>query len=241
MSSASTDINASTINQEISDLSAGDRVAWIHQNLGNKAVASTSFGLQAAVMLKLISEHAPDMPVIFVDTGYNFPETYRYIDSLTDILDVNLKYYSSRYTPAQQEARWGKRWEKGSDELLTYAKLNKIEPMNRALKDHSAMVWLSGIRRSQSSSRVNRDFAEEQGSTVKAYPILDWPDIQVEHFMNQHDLPAHPLSKKGYVTMGDWHSTRPLENNVSAEETRFGGEKYECGLHIESEDSDFQI
>lgn len=229
------------LNQQFSDLSAGERVARLYERFGDQAVASTSFGLQAAVMLKLISEHAPKMPVIFVDTGYNFPETYRYIDTLTELLDINLKYYSPLYTAAQQEARWGKRWEQGPEELAEYGKINKVEPMNRALQELNATVWLSGLRRSQSKTRANRDYNEQQAGTIKSYPILDWPDIQVEHFIKQNNLPSHPLVSKGYVTMGDWHSTRPIEDGMSVEETRFGGEKYECGLHLDSKESDFQI
>ncbi len=230
-----------TLNQELSGLNAGQRVAKLYEEFGEKVVASTSFGLQASVMLQLIAEHAPKVPVVFVDTGYNFPETYKYIDSLLGMLDLNVKFYAPQFTAAQQEARWGKRWELGEEEMQKYAILNKVEPMNRAITELNAEVWLSGLRRSQSSTRANRDFTEQQGNILKAYPILDWPDAQVEHFMLKNSLPSHPLASKGYVTMGDWHSTRPMTDGVSAEETRFGGNKYECGLHIETNDSDYQI
>ena len=229
------------LNELFINLSAGERVAELYKQFGDQAVASTSFGLQAAVMLQLISEYAPKMPVIFVDTGYNFPETYRYIDSITDRLDINLKYFTPLYSAAQQEARWGKRWEQGPEAMQKYSIINKVEPMNRALEELNAKVWLSGLRKSQSSSRADRAYTEKQGSTLKAYPILDWPDVQVEHFLLKHDLPTHPLGKKGYVTMGDWHSTRPIEKGMSIEDTRFGGQKYECGLHLESNKSDYQI
>lgn len=241
MSTLPTGITTETLNQQFADLSAGERITHLYETFGEKAVASTSFGLQAAVMLKLISDHAPEMPVIFVDTGYNFPETYQYIDTLTQLFPVNLKPYTPLYTPAQQEARWGRRWEKSEEERAQYGLINKVEPMNRALKEHGALVWLSGIRRAQSRTRVGREFTEQQSNTLKAYPILDWPDAQIEHFMKKHALPSHPLQEKGYVTMGDWHSTKPMENGLSAEQTRFGGNKYECGLHIESDESDFQI
>lgn len=228
-----TDLNLEELNTDFADLNAGQRIAALYEQFGDQAIASTSFGLQAAVMLKLISEHAPSMPVVFVDTGYNFPETYRYIDTLTQQLDINLKFYAPLYSAAQQEARWGKLWEQGSEGLEQYAKLNKVEPMNRALSELNAKVWLSGLRRSQSKTRANRPFLEQQGQKLKAYPILDWPDVQVEHFIRQNDLPAHPLQSQGYVTMGDWHSTQPIEEGMSAEDTRFGGQKYECGLHYE--------
>jgi phosphoadenosine phosphosulfate reductase len=112
--------------------------------------------------------------------------------------------------------------------------------MNRALRESGADVWLSGLRRSQSKTRQNRAFVERQKNTIKAYPILDWADAQVELYFQKHELPRHPLAAKGYVTMGDWHSTRPAEGD-DAEATRFNGQKYECGLHLDSKASDFQI
>ena len=102
-------------------------------------------------------------------------------------------------------------------------------------------VWLSGMRRSQSKTRADRPFAEQQKKTLKVYPILDWADAQVEVYFNQHRLPRHPLAEKGYVTMGDWHSTKPATGGLDAEATRFNGQKYECGLHLESSEQDFQI
>ncbi len=233
MSAVITDTELAELNARFADLSAGERIALIYERFGLLAVSSTSFGLQAAVMLKLISENAPKMPVVFVDTGYNFPETYRYIDTLTEQLPLNLRYYAPLHSAAQQEARWGKLWEQGAEGLEQYAKMNKVEPMNRALKDLGANVWLSGLRRSQSKSRADRPFLEVQGNKLKVYPILDWPDVQVEHFIRKNELPTHPLQSQGYVTMGDWHSTKPLEEGMTAEETRFGGQKYECGLHYE--------
>jgi phosphoadenosine phosphosulfate reductase len=113
--------------------------------------------------------------------------------------------------------------------------------MDRALKELGADVWISGVRRSHSSSRAERAFAEQQKKTLKVYPILDWADAQVSVFMHEHGLSRHPLEAEGYVTMGDWHSTRPAVDGLDAEATRFNGEKYECGLHLDSGNSDFQI
>jgi phosphoadenosine phosphosulfate reductase len=113
--------------------------------------------------------------------------------------------------------------------------------MDRALKELGADVWISGVRRSQSKSRAERSFAEQQKKTLKVYPILDWADAQVNVYMHQQDLPPHPLAEQGYVTMGDWHSTVPVSETGDAESTRFNGEKYECGLHLDSGVSDFQI
>ncbi|MFT6181627.1 MAG: phosphoadenosine phosphosulfate reductase, partial [Akkermansiaceae bacterium] len=82
---------------------AGERIAWLYETFGDRVVASSSFGLQAAVMLQLIAEYAPKIPVVFVDTGYLFPETYRYIEELKVKLDVDLRHYVPKMTAAHQD------------------------------------------------------------------------------------------------------------------------------------------
>jgi phosphoadenosine phosphosulfate reductase len=204
-------------------------------------VATTSFGLQAAVMLHLLHQHAPGVPVVFLDTGYLFPETYRYAEELAARWSLDLRVYQPTMTAARQEALYGRLWEQGEAGLERYAVLNKVEPMNRALRDLGADVWLSGVRRSQSITRSARPLAERQGKTLKVYPILDWPDARVAAYLHDHGLPRHPLEARGYETMGDWHSTLPRSEGETREATRFHGQKYECGLHLESGVQDFQI
>lgn len=216
---------------------AGERIKYLYETYGDRVVASSSFGLQAAVMLHLISENAPKIPVIFVDTGYLFPETYKYIESLQEELNVDLRIYQPAMTPARQEALYGKLWEQGEEGNKKYGVINKVEPMDRAIKEIGGDIWLSGLRRAQSSTRADRALAEQKKDTLKVYPILDWADAQVASYFYQNKLPKHPLEAQGYVTMGDWHSTVPMSDGMSVEETRFGGNKYECGLHVD----DYQI
>jgi phosphoadenosine phosphosulfate reductase len=231
---------AEALSNELAGLKTGDRLRLLHQRYGSRLVATTSFGIQAAVMLHLIHEHAPEIPVVFIDTGFLFPETYRYADDLAKQLKLDLRTYQPTVTAARMQALWGNLWEQGREGADKYGVLTKIEPLDRALKELGADVWISGVRRSHSKTRAERTFAEQQKKTLKVYPILDWADAQVSVYMNQHQLPPHPLAAQGYVTMGDWHSTRPSEDGT-ADGTRFNGKKYECGLHLDSGTSDFQI
>ncbi len=192
-------------------------------------------------MLHLIHEHAPKIPVVFIDTGFLFPETYRYADELVTRLKLELRIYQPNMTAARIQALWGNLWSAGKEGADKYALLTKIEPMNRALRELGADVWVSGLRRSQSPSRADRSFAEPQKKTLKVYPILDWTDVQIANYFRLHGLPPHPLAAQWYVTMGDWHSTRPVSAGVDAESSRFSGTKYECGLHLDSGTPDFQI
>ena len=188
----SLEIDPRNLSLLLAPLRAGERLRLLYEQLGDRLVASTSFGLQAAVMLHLIHEHAPKIPVVFIDTGFLFPETYQYVEQLTSRLKLDLRIYQPSVSSARMKALWGNLWENGKRGAEQYALLTKIEPMNRALNETGADIWLSGLRRSQSKSRIDRPFVEQQKKTVKAYPILDWADAQVDLYFNQHGLATPP-------------------------------------------------
>ncbi|WP_115719767.1 phosphoadenylyl-sulfate reductase [Gallaecimonas mangrovi] len=213
-------------------MDAQARVRWALDNLPGEFALSSSFGIQAAVMLHMVSQEAPGVPVVFIDTGYHFPETYSFVDSLTERLGLNLKVYSPKTSAAWQEARFGKRWEQGVEGIKAYNHDNKVEPMQRALKELEVQSWFAGLRRQQSSTREGRAVLEEQDGRTKIYPIIDWTNRDVYRYLTANHLPYHPLWDKGYVSVGDWHSTVPLSEQMSEEETRFGGLLRECGLHV---------
>ncbi|MDH3226921.1 MAG: phosphoadenylyl-sulfate reductase [Thermoleophilia bacterium] len=227
--------------EALGPLEAGGRIAEIGRRFGDRAIATTSAGAQAPVMLHLIARHAPEIPVVFIDTGFHFPETYVYLERLREAIDVKVEIYAPTLTAARLEAVHGRLWEGDEAALARYSLLTKVEPMDRALRDHRAAAWISGLRRAHSKERARRELVDRQGQTLKLYPILDWTDEDVAGYMLAHDLPAHPLLERGYVSIGDWHSTRPLEDGMTPEETRFNGIRRECGLHIDSQVSDYRI
>ena len=217
--------------ETLANLSAEERVAWALEKLPGEHIVSSSFGAQAAVMLHLLVDQKPDIPVVVIDTGYLFPETYRFIDELTDRLELNLKVLRPEVSSAWQEARYGKRWEQGVAGIDAYNRDNKIVPMERALESLDVGTWFAGLRRAQSLGRANTPFIESSGERWKVHPIADWGDRQVYQYLRQHGLPYHPLWEKGYVSIGDVHTTRSLAEVTSRDETRFFGLKRECGLH----------
>lgn len=216
-------------------------MAWAVQTFGRGLVLTTSFGIQSAVMLHLVTRIVPRIPVVFIDTGYLFPETYRFADELTRRLQLNLKTYVPAMTAAQQEALHGKQWEQGIEGLKRYNFINKVEPMDRAVRELGATAWLAGLRRTQASTREALKVVQKQNKITKIHPILDWDNRRIHKYLTHHDLPYHPLWEQGYVSVGDWHSTTKLEPGMTEEQTRFGGVKRECGLHEVSGKSDFQI
>ena len=220
-------------NAQLEALSAQDRVAWALEHLPGEFVLSSSFGIQAALMLHLVSQQKRDIPVILTDTGYLFPETYQFIDQLTERLQLNLKVYRADLSPAWQEARYGKLWEQGVEGIERYNQLNKVEPMARALSELNATTWFSGLRREQSGSRGNLPVLAIQRGRFKFLPVIDWSNKDVFYYFKEHDLPYHPLWEQGYLSVGDTHTTTKWEPGMSEEETRFFGLKRECGLHEE--------
>ncbi|MEY3000965.1 MAG: hypothetical protein RL648_1179 [Verrucomicrobiota bacterium] len=220
---------------------AQDRIQWAWEQFGEGVVMSTSFGIQSAVLLHMVKGIIPSIPVVFVDTGYLFEETYRFAEQLRERLDLNLKVYSARRTAARQEALEGKRWAGDLKELEAYNLENKVEPMNRALVELQAKAWITGLRRVQSRSREGLKAVEQQKRTIKIHPIIDWSEKAVYDYLLANELPFHPLWKEGYASVGDWHSSAPLQAGQTAEETRFKGLKRECGLHESSSQSDWQI
>lgn len=218
-------------NEVFAARSAEDRVEWALEHLPGRHVLTSSFGAQAAVSLHLVSQLSPGMPVVLIDTGYLFPETYLFIDELTDRLNLSVEVFRARATPAWQEARHGKRWEQGVDGLAAYNYDNKVEPMERALRELGVGTWFAGLRRNQAATRAQLSFLESSGDLWKVHAIADWTDHDVYRYLKKHDLPYHPLWEQGYVSIGDVHTTRSLRDVDHADETRFFGLKRECGLH----------
>ncbi|MDB2331218.1 phosphoadenylyl-sulfate reductase [Alteromonas sp.] len=219
------------INEELEGMSALERVTWALENLPTTHIVSSSFGAQSAVMLHMLTQAKADIPVVLTDTGYLFPETYTFIDGLVERLALNLHVYTAPLSSAWQEARFGRLWEKGVDGIEQYNKMNKVEPMQRALKALDVGTWFAGLRRSQSDTRGKLPVLQKVGGQFKLYPIIDWSNKDLHYYLKEHDLPYHPLWEQGYVSIGDWHTTQSLQEGMSEQDTRFFGLKRECGLH----------
>ena len=227
-------------NARLEEGAAEQRVAWALETFMPQIVLSSSFGAQAAVSLHMATRQWPDIPVVLVDTGYLFPETYDFIDKLTERFKLNLKVYRADLSPAWQEARHGKRWEQGVEGIEQYNLSNKVEPMNRALDELDAQALLAGLRRQQSNGRSALPVLAISGKRLKIHPIIDWSDKDVYQYLGKHNLPYHPLWHEGYLSIGDTRTSQKPTGDMTAEQTRFFGLKRECGLH-ENANTDYVI
>jgi len=132
------------------------------------------------------------------------------------------------------ESIYGKLWESGDvEDLNVYDRIRKVEPMKRAMEELGARAWLSGLRSDQTEFRSALSPSSYDGERYKVLPILNWSSKDVHDYLMKHDLPYHPLFDQGYATVGDAHSSRPVSAaDAHDRDTRFGGLKQECGIHL---------
>jgi len=226
------DLDPALVNEQLADSDAAGIVRWAADAFGAGLMMSSSFGAQSAVMLHLVTKVVPDIPVILIDTGYLFPETYQFVEQLTASLKLNLKVYQPRLSPARHEALHGRQWEQDEDGLTEYNQVRKVEPMRRAMRELQATAWLAGLRREQTDYRATLETVQVQDGVYKVHPVLNWTTQQVHRYLTEHDLPYHPLYQQGYSSIGDHHSTVPITAGMSERDGRFAGLKQECGLHL---------
>ena len=223
---------------QLEPLDALGRLRWAAEVFGDGMVMTTSFGIQSAVMLHMVSELATregmaPMPVLWVDTGYMPPETYRYVEQLRDRLTLDLRVVQSDISPARMEALHGKLWESGQlEDLQLYNRLRKGEPLDRAFRELGVRCWASGVRSNQTDHRRGMHHLDAVRGSWSLRPLLSWSSRDIYYYMQEHALPQHPLFEKGYSTVGDWHSSAPDDGITSGRDTRFGGIQQECGIHL---------
>jgi phosphoadenosine phosphosulfate reductase len=222
---------------QLDPLDAPARLAWGLETFGEGLALTTSFGIQSAVLLHLVSELAAGTgarpAVIWVDTGYLPPETYRYAEQLQGLLGFDLHVAQAAQSPARMEALHGRLWESGAvADLELYNRLRKVEPLDQAFQELGVRCWASGVRGGQTDHRRTMAPLEPVRGLWSLRPLLSWSPRDVFYYMERHGLPQHPLFEQGYSTVGDWHTSAPDDGSVSGRATRFGGLKQECGIHL---------
>jgi len=185
------ELDLEKINAELRNASAGDIVQWAI-NQGQKTIATTSFGRNAAVMLHLVSEVDASVPTIWVDTGYNLRDTYIVAERLMKDLALNMHIYSPEMTSERRNAILGgiptvdeeQRHKRFTEEV-------KLAPFAKALADFSPEIWLTGIRREETEHRQSLDIVSvDNRGILKVAPIFYWSEDDVEDYMEQFSLPT---------------------------------------------------
>lgn len=200
----------------------------------DEACLTCSFQAEDVLLLKLTQELRPQIPVLFLDTGYHFAETYTYRDRIAAEWDLNLTNLLPERTVAEQEAEHGLLYQIAPDRCCG---LRKVEPLFKAVANYK--VWLTGLRREQARSRAALEeianFTLPSGKQVlKLSPFADWTTRDVWQAAAHFDIPLLPLYEKGYSSIGcEPCTTLPLDPN-DPRSGRWAGRKVECGIHIEA-------
>jgi phosphoadenosine phosphosulfate reductase len=228
------------IDREIGEDSPPERiVAWMLNHFADRLarrrlVMTTAFGMEGCALIDMIASHGVPVPVLYLDTGFLFPETLQLRDRLAQRYPhLTFENRGTSLTPEDQERLYGPElWARDSD---TCCNLRKVEPMRHALSDVD--VWVTGLMRSQSPSRADLRVVEWDWKyqLLKVNPLAGWDRAKVWEYVRQHGVPYNELHDRGYPTLGCTHCTRPVAGNVTGEYTREGRwrglEKNECGLH----------
>jgi phosphoadenosine phosphosulfate reductase len=208
--------------------SARERLSFAVDTFGDDLLFTSSFGASSAALLHLWSEVAEGRPVVFLDTGFHFPETLAYRDALATRLSLSVTVL----TPAVTRERFLA--ERGSDVQRTdpdaCCAVNKLAPL--APLRESARGWVSGLRRDQASTRRAVSVLERDGHLVRVHPLADFSEQDVRAYMRVHDLPDHPLTARRFLSIGCAPCTRAVAEGEDPRAGRWAwGAKTECGLH----------
>ena len=203
----------------------------------SRACLTCSFQAEDILVLDLLRKRLPRIPVLFLETGYHFAETYKFRDKLTREWQLNLVNAVPRKTVAEQESEFGILYR---DEPTKCCQLRKVEPLLEALEPFD--IWLTGLRREQSPTRKNLKKIEQHrlpvGKTLlKISPLADWTWAQVWEYTGAHGLSYLPQYDQGYLSIGCQPCTAIPNDPQNPRSGRWSGRKLECGIHTFSERS----
>lgn len=215
-----------TLNDRFATASPEEVLAWCWDEFNNLAVTTSSFQSQSVALLYMISQVVPEMPVLFLDTGFHFPETLAFRDALTarwglNLINVRPEEYITLENLSELRIV-------DPDYCCLHA---KVAPLQRALEGKKA--WITGIRRDQTFERKHISiFAETSGGLLKVMPMATWSREQVQEYIRAYNLPAHPLKNAGFLSIGCAPCTVAVVDEYDERSGRWVSHaKNECGLH----------
>lgn len=202
------------INAELRTQSPLEIIRWAIATANSRAIVSTNYRPYEAVLLHLVTQVQPDIPVLWVDHGYNRPATYRHAEALTKLLKLNVKAYVPKITAAHYDAAYGGSPEptpENEERIKAFSTVMKLEPFQRGMKELAPTVWITALRKVQNPNRAGLDIVSADGNfnTLKVSPMFYWSDAEMESYLKQHNLP------------NEWDYFDPAKAD----------DKRECGLH----------
>lgn len=211
-----------------------DILGWASSTVAKLAVAS-SFQSSGLVILHMLREIRPDVPVLFLNTGFHFPETLEFCRRVAEEWDLELVELRGDHQTAERQAEihGSGLYRRDPDRCCT---INKVEPLQRALEGFDG--WISGVRRDQSPDRAaSVRIAQPQllpsgRALLKIHPLANWTRSDVDAYVWKHRIPTNPLVERGFASIGCWPCTRPVAAGGQERSGRWSGSnKDECGIH----------
>jgi phosphoadenosine phosphosulfate reductase len=198
-------------------------------HLSNKKIfVTSSFQSHSIPLLHILSNANVDVDVLFINSGFHFPETVSFKDEIGELLNINIIDVRSQVSKSLQKDEDGHFYFASDTDFCCY--LNKTQPLEPYLMEYD--VWITGVRAEQSSTRKNMKTEQEAPfNTLRFHPLLDWTQKQIYTYRVKHNLPEHPLDKEGYQSIGCAPCTRKFDINDERSARWFGQNKTECGLH----------
>ncbi|HEX5569514.1 MAG TPA: phosphoadenylyl-sulfate reductase [Streptomyces sp.] len=214
--------------RELEEAPALEVLRWAAETFGPRFCVTSS--MEDAVVAHLASRVLPGVPVVFLDTGYHFPETLGTRDAVAAVMDVEVVTLTPRQTVAEQDDRYGPRLHDRDPDLC--CALRKVRPLQEGLRAYDA--WATGLRREESPTRADTPVVgwDERRGKVKVAPIARWTRRDVEAYVAEHGVLTNPLLMDGYPSIGCAPCTRRVREGEDARAGRWAGRgKTECGLH----------
>ncbi len=224
--------------QYLEGRSAEEIVELAFEAAGNfRACLTCSFQAEGIVVLHLVRKRLPNVPVLFLDTGYHFAETYAFRDRLVREWGLKLVNLTAKQTVAQQESEFGILYQQNPTRCC---QLRKVEPLMAGLDPYD--IWFTGLRREQSPTRRDLKKIEQHRlpggkSLLKVNPLADWSRERVWEYTRAHGLSYLPQYDRGYTSIGCEPCTTLPTDPANPRSGRWGGQKLECGIHTFSEQS----
>lgn len=211
------------------DASAKEVIAWVSRNFGTEATA-VACSMADAVLPALVADQLPGVDVLFLDTGYHFPETYQTRDAVAESLRVNIVDVLPKNTVAQQDSLLGK--DLFARDPARCCALRKVEPLHGSLQGYE--LWFTGVRRDEAPTRTNTPLVswDEKNGLVKVNPVATWSYEDLIEYSDINILPTNPLLSQGYPSIGCLPCTNKVAPGADPRSGRWAGtSKTECGLH----------
>lgn len=214
-------------------------VEWAAAQFGRDILMSSSFGAESALLIHMATRVMPDIRIVFIDTGYLFPETHRFMEELRLRFNLNVWVYRTRNDPIAYLKQAGETDPTDRIDANACCAINKNEPFERAMMELKPKGWLRGTRRSQTTDRKKMQIVQ-MSARYDCYaisPLLNWTTKDIYNYMKEHELPYHPLYEKGYASIGcnPLSCTRPIMPGEDPRAGRWAGQnKKECGINLDN-------